>query len=272
MQFKATDKTVDWEAVSVSTNSQNLIKDIETRLNEEEWITSQWSPIHLKNILTQWYFKDDTPDVSALKVYQDTCHYLYLPRLVNDQVYKDAISLGLDSEDYFGFASGKDGDSYLGFQFGNGGLPMLDNHSVLIEKVAAENYREKIKPAPQPVVEPQVPSNGGNDYPVTNGGTPGATETQQPQTVGTGETPSTLTVAKTDFYGTLNLNPIKAKMDFAMIMDEVVQQFTAKFGVEVTISVEIQAKSKDGFDEALQRTIKENCNVLGFSSAEFEEE
>lgn len=270
MQFRATDKTVDWEAVSVSTNSQNLIQDIESRLREEEWITAQWSPIHLKNILTQWYFKDETPDVSALKVYQDTCHYLYLPRLVNDQVYKDAISLGLESEDFFGFASGKDGDSYLGFRFGSGGLPVLDNHSVLIEKVAAENYREKIKPAPQPVAAPLAPSDGGNDYPVTDGGTTGAAGTQQPQTVGTGETPSTLTVAKTDFYGTLNLNPIKAKIDFATIMDEVVQQFTAKFGIEVTISVEIQAKSKDGFDEALQRTIKENCNVLGFSSAEFE--
>ena len=270
MQFRATDKTVDWEAVSVSTNSQNLIQDIESRLREEEWITAQWSPIHLKNILTQWYFKDETPDVSALKVYQDTCHYLYLPRLVNDQVYKDAISLGLESEDFFGFASGKDGDSYLGFRFGSGGLPVLDNHSVLIEKVAAENYREKIKPAPQPVAAPLAPSDGGNNYPATNGGTTGAAGTQQPQTVGTGETPSTLTVAKTDFYGTLNLNPIKAKIDFATIMDEVVQQFTAKFGIEVTISVEIQAKSKDGFDEALQRTIKENCNVLGFSSAEFE--
>lgn len=270
MQFNATDKTVDWEAVSVSTNSQNLIQDIESRLREEEWITAQWSPIHLKNILTQWYFKDGTTDVSALKVYQDTCHYLYLPRLVNDQVYKDAISLGLESEDFFGFASGKDGDSYLGFRFGSGGLPVLDNHSVLIEKVAAENYREKIKPAPQPVAAPLAPSDGGNDYPVTDGGTTGAAGTQQPQTVGTGETPSTLTATKTDFYGTLNLNPIKAKMDFATVMDEVVQQFTAKFGVEVTISVEIQAKSKDGFDEALQRTIKENCNVLGFSSAEFE--
>ena len=48
--------------------------------------------------------------------------------------------------------------------------------------------------------------------------------------------------------------------------------FRAKLGIEVTISVEIQAKSQDGFDESLQRTIKENCNVLGFKNSEFEEE
>ncbi len=65
---------------------------------------------------------------------------------------------------------------------------------------------------------------------------------------------------------------MKAKMDFSTIVDEVVQQFTAKLGVNVSISVEIQASSKEGFDEGVQRTIKENCNVLKFSNAEFEGE
>lgn len=36
-------------------------------------------------------------------------------------------------------------------------------------------------------------------------------------------------------------------------------------------SVEIQAESQDGFDESLQRTVKENSNVLGFGAAEFED-
>lgn len=61
-------------------------------------------------------------------------------------------------------------------------------------------------------------------------------------------------------------------MDFANIMNEVVQQFTAKLGVYVKISMEIEARNKDGFDKSLQRTIKENYNVLRFGSAEFEEE
>ena len=61
-------------------------------------------------------------------------------------------------------------------------------------------------------------------------------------------------------------------MQFATLMEEVVQQFTAKLGVDVTISVEINATDKDGgFTEALQRSVRENCNVLGFKDAEFEE-
>ena len=61
-------------------------------------------------------------------------------------------------------------------------------------------------------------------------------------------------------------------MDFATIMDEVVQHFSSKLGVAVQINIEIQANNKDGFDQNLQRTIKENCNVLKFKSTEFEEE
>ncbi|MFT5419586.1 MAG: putative AAA+ superfamily ATPase [Candidatus Endobugula sp.] len=268
LQLKATDKTVDWETVSVSTNATNLIQEIENRLREEEWITSEWSPIHLKNLLAQWYFKDGVPDVNSLKVYKDTCHYLYLPRLINDQVYRNAIGQGLDSEDFFGFASGKDGDAYLGFHFGNGGIPTLDDASVLIDKDAAAEYREKTKPVPQPA--PATEPTGGNPVPPS---VPGGSPATPPQPVpGGAPTPAIQTAIKKQFYGNIELDPVKAKMDFATIVDEVVQQFTAKLGVEVSISVEIQAKSKDGFDESLQRTIKENCNVLCFSSSEFEED
>ena len=68
------------------------------------------------------------------------------------------------------------------------------------------------------------------------------------------------------------MDPVKAKMDFANIMDEVVQHFTSQLGVEVTISVEIAARNPAGFTEVLQRTIKENCNVLKFKTSEFEED
>ncbi|MEA3544676.1 MAG: hypothetical protein U9R69_05580 [Thermodesulfobacteriota bacterium] len=49
------------------------------------------------------------------------------------------------------------------------------------------------------------------------------------------------------------------------------QQLTEKLGVDVSISVEIQAQSSEEFDEGLQRSIKENCHVLKFSNADFEE-
>jgi predicted AAA+ superfamily ATPase len=261
--------TLNWEVVSVSPTAPNLVQAIEDKLREEEWLIYEWSPIHLRNVLKQWYLKDGVTEVSALKVWQDTCHYLYLPRLVNDNVFRNAIAQGVESEDYFGFASGKEGDRYLGFSFGRGSIASLDESSLLIDREAAAAYAERIRQAMQPTPQPTQPGEtGGVATPGATGGTgtttPTPGETEQP------EAGSTAAVKK-QFYGTIALDPVKAKMDFATIMDEVVQQFTAKLGVDVTISVEIEAKTRDGFDEALQRTVKENCNVLRFSNAEFED-
>ncbi|MGF1869690.1 ATP-binding protein [Photobacterium indicum] len=270
-QFNATDTAIDWETVAVSTNAVNLIQEIENRLREEEWITSEWSPIHLKNLLKKWYLKDGVTDVNALKVYQDCCRYLYLPRLVNDQVFKNTIANGVDSEDFFGFASGRDGDRYLGFSFGRSSLISLDDSALLIDREASLDYVERTKPVPQPVI-PVTTSGGsttsvGGTTPVTGGGT------TLPAYGGSNPIPDPIkTALKKQFYSTIKLDPVRAKMDFATIVDEIVEQFTAKLGVEVSISVEIEAKSPAGFDEAIQRTIKENCNTLKFDSVEFEED
>lgn len=139
---------------------------------------------------------------------------------------------------------------------------------MLIDKDAAAEYREKTKPVSQTAAATQL-AGGSNVPPSVSGDSP---VTPLQSVSGGVTTPAIQTAIKKQFYGNIDLDPVKAKMDFATIVDEVVQQFTAKLGVEVSISVEIQAKSKDGFDESLQRTIKENCNVLRFSSSEFEEE
>lgn len=77
--------------------------------------------------------------------------------------------------------------------------------------------------------------------------------------------------ARKQFYASIDLDPIQAKRQFADLVDEVVQQFTTRQGVKVRIAVEIQAESPTGFDDGFQRAVKENCNVLKFKSAEFEE-
>ena len=60
-------------------------------------------------------------------------------------------------------------------------------------------------------------------------------------------------------------------MQFAQIVDEVIEQFTSKPGIDVTVSVDIRAHSRGGFDEATQRSVRENCKVLKFTNSEFEE-
>lgn len=264
-----------WEVVAIAPTAQNLIQSIEEKLREEEWMVYEWSPIHLRKVLADWYLKDGITEISALKVWQDCCHYLYLPRLVNDQVFRNAIAEGVETEDFFGFAAGKEGDRFLGFSFGKNSLASLDESSLLIDRETAAAYAEKLRAAQPPGPQPEHPDTGGTG----TGNTSGAsgiddrlTPPTDPMSVHGGTGHDSAAANKTHFYGTVDLDAVKAKMDFATIMDEVIQQFTAQVGVDVTISVEIEARKKDGFDESLQRTIKENCNVLKFKSSEFEED
>jgi predicted AAA+ superfamily ATPase len=245
-----------WEVAALSTSSPNLIQEIESRLKEEEWLIFEWSPIHLKQLLQRWYFKEGVSEVSALKVWQDCCHYLYLPRMVRDDVYKNAINLGLQSADFFGFAGGKQGDKYLGFVFSENASIILDEEALLVEVNAAATYKESIKPV---VI----------NTPLVAGGNGGVSEPSVIDSII--DIPKPVADVKNHFYGSINLDPVKAKMDFAVLVDEVVEQFTARLGVNVKISVEIEAvSSKDGFDEGMQRSVKENCKTLRFNSAEFE--
>jgi len=241
------------------------------KLKEEEWLITQWSPIHLRNLLHQWYFKDGKTEVSAARVWQDSCSYLYFPRLLNEDVFCNAVEKGLESEDYFGFASGKDGDAFLGFNFGKGGRVNLDDAALLIERETAAAYRDQIMEAPS-TPAPGVTDENKDPGVLEKSGDSNFVENPMPGDASTtGVTPPLSTIKKKQFYGSINIDPVKSKMDFAMIVDEVVQQFTTKLGIDVDIFVEIKAKSTEGFDESLQRTIKENCSVLRFQNSEFEE-
>lgn len=83
-------------------------------------------------------------------------------------------------------------------------------------------------------------------------------------------TPPEPVTPKRRFYVSINLDPTLVKKQFADVVDEVIQQLTVRTGVMVTISVEIQAESNTGFDDGLQRAMKENCAVLNFKRTEFE--
>jgi predicted AAA+ superfamily ATPase len=252
---------LDWETATISTSAANPMQEIINQLREEEWLVTEWAAVHLHNLLGKWYFKDGVQEISAQKVWQDCCNYLYMPRVASEDVFINAISRAVESEDYFAYAAGKEGDTYLGFTFGAHALIYLDGSSLLLAKDSAAAYKAAHPPKPAPGTPVPAPS------PAPYGGAPTSTTKPVPAPGGTGPSAT----PRTRFYGTISLDPVKAKLDFATIMDEVVQAFTARPTTNVEINIEIQADDSNGFDEALQRTIKENCNVLKFNSAEFED-
>lgn len=76
-----------------------------------------WSPIHLDNMLKQWFWKEDVISLNTQDLWQKMCDYLYLPRLLDSSILQVTVSNGVVSGDYFGYADGKNGDDYFGFRF-----------------------------------------------------------------------------------------------------------------------------------------------------------
>ncbi|WP_163373330.1 ATP-binding protein [Endozoicomonas acroporae] len=262
---------IDWEAVAISSASTRIIGDIEKRLEDEEWITQQWSPIHLKNLLSRWYLKDGKQEVSAFKVWQDCSQYLYLPRLCNDKVFIQTISQGLTSGDFFGYALGKEGDKYLGFSLGSSTLIDLNDECLLIDLDAAVAYQESIKPKPGAEDDTSQGDNGQSDNKGGSGGVIDGGGVKPAVTGGDG-----VIIKKQEekkrFFGTIDLDPQTAMMEFSDVVNEVLDHFVSKTGVQVSVSIDIRADAPEGFDEELQRTVRENCNSLKFSASGFEDE
>ena len=258
-----------WEHFQLNPGSLNLSQEIERVLKENELLITEWAPIHLANVLKSWFWKDGVKEASALNVWQQSCQQLYLPRLRDDNVFHHTLGTGAESRDFFGVAQGRDGDRYLGFSFGRRTSLFLDSSLLLIEPITAAGYAEALRAEEDTarataVAQLSTGNSGADAIPPK-----AADAAKQSYTVDT-VTPAAV-ASKKQFYGSIELDPILAKKQFADLVDEVVQQFTARQGVKVRIAIEIQADSNSGFDDGLQRAVKENCNVLRFKNAEFEE-
>lgn len=66
------------------------------------------------------------------------------------------------------------------------------------------------------------------------------------------------------------LDPVRASLDFSRLAEELIGLFSASPGTQVTIKVDIEAKSTEGFGESVVRAAKENGKVLGVRSVDFE--
>ena len=258
-----------WEHFQLNPGSLNLSQEIERVLKENELLITEWAPIHLANVLKSWFWKDGVKEASALNVWQQSCQQLYLPRLRDDTVFHHTLGTGAESRDFFGVAQGKEGDRYLGFSFGRRTSLFLDSSLLLIEPITAAVYAEALRAEEDTarataVAQLSTGNSGADAIPLK------AADAAKPSYAVDTVTPAAV-ASKKQFYGSIELDPILAKKQFADLVDEVVQQFTARQGVKVRIAIEIQADSNSGFDDGLQRAVKENCNVLRFKNAEFEE-
>lgn len=259
---------ISWEAFTVNAGATNLTQEVERILTENELVISKWAQVHLHRMLTSWFWKDGASDVLAMDVWQKSCCYLFLPRLKDDQVLSSAIAAGVESKEFFAFAQAKEDSKYTGFVFGKRTAPYVDTSSVLIEPTAAAAYEAALAAATQPATVTNEPNS---PYKADSGST---TQPASTQSAGGGSATTTVQVPvkKTvkRFYGAVDLDANQALPEFIALFNEVITLFNDK-GVKPRITIDIEAEHLEGFDDSLQRAIRENCNVLKFKSAEFDE-
>ena len=258
---------VIWEHHPINPATINRTQEIERILKDNELLITEWSPIHLADQLRKWFWKEDVPVVGALNVWQKSCCYLYLPRLSNSNVFSQALAAGAGSRDFFGFAYSLEDNRYLGFTFGQTTTPILDDALLLVEPKAAAAFADVLR------VEEEARNTRTTilttDTSLTGTSTPqlGVEQTKVPGLV----TQPEAVAKKRVFFGTVELDPVRAKLQFADVVDEVLIQFASRAGVKIKVSIEIQAESDAGFDDGIQRAVRENCAQLKFKNSGFEE-
>lgn len=265
-------KDASVEAFALNPASQGLIPEIERVCTENELVISTWSPVHLRTDLQKYYWKGEKVAVGAQAVWEDTCRYLYMPRLKKSHVFERAIQVGVTTEDFFGTAMGQVGEKFDGFKLGTGSV-QLDDTLLLIEPVAAKAYREANKPKPTPPLTgtgtgDTGPTGGGSS--TTGGGDSPSGGTNGPS-VPPPQPPNPPTTKAKTFIGMVEVNAASAKLKMVEIADEVISALVADPKATVTVRIEINAEFPEGAADGLRRAVLENATALKFKLKEWEE-
>jgi hypothetical protein len=206
--------------------------------------------------------------VSVRQLWSDYSQYLYLPRLRDSTVLLGAVQDGVArltwNPDTFAYAGVVDEISgrYAGLIAGVFPTVTLDSASVLVKPEAARRQIEVDRRAEEEI-DGRDTGDGG-DAPDGHGA-----ESQRPGEPD-GE-PHKLT-PPSRFYGRKTLEPVRVLRDVSDITDAIVQQLGRAPDARVSITVEIEATSADGFDDDVRRTVTENARTLRFDTHEFESE
>lgn len=247
---------LEWDAYAVNAGTPSLAHEIDRVLHENEAVIREWAPLHLHKQLKDWFWKEGAVDVPALKVWENFGTYLYFPRLAKSPVLQSTIAAGAPSRDFFGLASEKTEDGYRSFSLGQATTPFLDA-LVLIEPTHAAEYQKKLDAAQADTVTADE---------VTQTSTSDVTPTRTPPPGGGGRDAA----RPTRFFGTVDLDPLTASLDFSKIVNELVTLFSEDPRTRVTIRVDIEAEDGRGFSETVVRAAKENGRVLGMKNPEFD--
>ncbi|WP_018214270.1 DUF499 domain-containing protein [Desulfitobacterium hafniense] len=269
-------KTIIWDTIRISGGNEGIIAKAAKKMVQNEAIITQWAPALLLMELDNVLWKD-ADNIPIKKLWEYLCTYCYLPRLANDTVLDKAIQTGLNSPEYFAFASGFDGTRYIDLKF-NQYVGMIERSGYLVKvsvaqkQLADEEAKRQAEAAARAAqlgggASIPISVDGGTSttttYPVGGGVPAGSHEVYEDQTPAAPKNKR--------FFMSADLDTTRINRDVQKYVEEIIQHLTSVDGARVRVSLEVEAETADGFTQQTVRTISENCRTLRVRDSGFEE-
>jgi hypothetical protein len=241
-------------------SGENLLARAVRKLKSEGQMITDWAPALLRMELDRWLWKD-VEHISVRQVWEYMAQYIYLPRLLNQEVLTVTIRNGVSSfsrADNFAYASGYNPDDkrYVGLVVGQIPSVSFGGDSLLVKPEAAKRQREAEAAKAEPELRPES--------------VPGAS-INEPAAFIPALDSKPATILPTRFHASVELDSTRIGRDAGRIADEIVSHLTGIVGAKAKITLEIDVEVPSGIPDDKVRIISENANTLKFKGHGFEE-
>jgi predicted AAA+ superfamily ATPase len=246
--------SMEWQAMRLQGN-EALGMRASRKLRNEELLVPSLAGTRLRMELDRVpLWRGD--HVAIKQLIEDFTRYLYLPRLKHPAVLAGAIRDGLAlitwEQESFAYADSFDkvAGRYRGLRAGHQVLVTEEDAGLLVKPDVAVRQLQAEQATP----------------PVSST-TAGAAQAPSP-----GATPTITPAARrpTRFHGSAHLDPTRVGRDAGRIAEEVVAHLVGIPGVQVQVTLDIQATIPGGVPENVVRTVTENSRTLKFETHGFE--
>jgi hypothetical protein len=206
--------------------------------------------------------------VTVRQLVEDFATYIYLPRLTMPEVLIAAIQDGIASltwvTETFAYAERYDEQmgQYVGLRAGERITLTIDSGGVVVKPDVARRQLETDANEAHPTVA------GSDGQGTTTNPLPSQTI---PLPLDSTSLPPPAPSTPHRFYGSVRLDPNRVGRDAGRIAEEVIAHLIGQLGADVTVTLEIEARSPKGFSDQIVRIVLENGRTLKFTTCEFDE-
>ena len=257
-------KPIEWTAEKAEGQESSLAARTSEKLVRAGLLTDIVSPRMIRMDLDTKLAKAwDQGHLNVGQLWSFYCAYPYLPRIKNRKVLAESISevLGIILFDDEGFALAESFDSSKGKYIGL----VTPGPAGIFGAITDQTL----------IVKPLVARKQESDTVVSNIGSTSTSTTEEVRT----ETPddklpesSNTETLKRRYFGVYEVDAERYSRDLNKLSQEILQHIGSIDGVDLEITIEIQAKLESGFSPEKIRVIQENARALRFKQSSFEED